>query len=108
MSWIAVDKNGAETLYSHKPFRKWHDEWGFRRETEEGGAFYMDIPKGTSLMLTGKQMTWDDEPVELPDEIILPRLKVADVREFLDMLTREEITFNKMVELLNERIWKRN
>lgn len=31
-------------------------------------------------------------------------LKIADVREVLDKLGREEITYSKMVELLNIKI----
>lgn len=57
-AWIAVDKNGSEYLYFiNKPpkiglmFGKNIRSW--------------IVNRGTSLILSGKQMTFDDEPFEL-------------------------------------------
>ena len=59
MAWIAVDKNGYEYIYDTRPTRK------NRYRTYHVTNNYVLVPNGTSLKLTGKQMTWDDEPVEL-------------------------------------------
>jgi hypothetical protein len=61
MAWIAVDKNGDEYMYENSPerneFNRWYDVIN--------QSFWLEVPKGTSLKLTGKQLTWDDEPFEL-------------------------------------------
>ena len=70
MAWVAVRKNGKEGIFSHKPTRDeeldlWYDE------VEDGGVFYdteISLPKGTIKKLIGKDLTWEDNPVELKKE----------------------------------------
>ena len=59
MAWLAVDKNGDETMFRFRPCRYdseciWTDSLA-----------YIEIPKGTIKKIIGKDLTWDDEPVEL-------------------------------------------
>lgn len=65
MSWIAVDKNSEECIYKYKPYRVFETEWGYQDDDLDGWIY---VPKGTCLKLTGKQLTWDDEPIELKEE----------------------------------------
>ena len=57
--WIAVDRDGSEFLY--------FDE----RPTKSNSRYYnevelnREVDKGTSLSILGRQLTFDDEPVEL-------------------------------------------
>lgn len=70
MAWVAVHKNGKEGIFSHKPTREekldlWYDE------EEYGGVFYdteISLPKGTIKKLIGRELTWEDECVELKEE----------------------------------------
>lgn len=54
--WIAVDANGDEYFYSAKPEKRLNNHYSHNSTL---------VTKGTSLTLTGKQMTFDDEPFEL-------------------------------------------
>lgn len=60
VTYIAVDKNGDEAVYDSLPYR---DEYGFWTNPLDNNA--VDMPKGTCLKLTGKELTWEDEPIEL-------------------------------------------
>lgn len=70
MAWVAVHKNGKECIFSHKPARyKKLDVW--YDEQEEGGIFYdteISLPKGSIKKLIGKDLTWEDDAVELKEE----------------------------------------
>lgn len=61
MAWVAVDKEGTEYIYEDKPSRIsaccWYSVFGLVR-----------IPKGSIKKLIGKELSWDDEPVELKEE----------------------------------------
>ena len=68
MAWVAVHKDGSESIFDIKPRRVdrfWSDE------------FYIDdvlwdseieLPKGSIKKLIGRDLTWGDEPVELKEE----------------------------------------
>lgn len=67
MAWVAVDKDNTEWLYKNKPLRKStmfysisQGEWG--EEIEENG---IELPKGSIIKLIGRDLRWEDEPVEL-------------------------------------------
>lgn len=70
MAWVAVDKNGEENIFSHKPTKCreldfWYDE------VEDGGVIYdteIPLPKGTIKKLIGRDLNWNDEPVELKEK----------------------------------------
>lgn len=58
MAWVAVDKSGKENIFEYFPERSdpfWvcsNEEW-------------VGIPNGSIAKLIGRELTWDDEPVEL-------------------------------------------
>lgn len=64
-AWVAVDKDGSEYSFEMKPYRD-YDEWrpvwddGFEEYTN-----YMGLPKGSIKKLIGRELTWEDDPVEL-------------------------------------------
>lgn len=69
MAYIAVDKNGCTNIFQNKPVRYVSKSLGYsgnwiRRETTYH-TNVVNVPKGTAYKLTGKQMTWEDEPFKL-------------------------------------------
>lgn len=66
MSWLAVDKNGNEYVYNTKPNRDdvhmWWSLWDC-----DGSA--VELPKGSIKRLIGRELTWDDEPVEFVEVV---------------------------------------
>lgn len=67
MSWVAVDSNGTEAVYTNKPERFSYDQ--------DLGAWYdfngkdVRLPSGSIEKLIGRILTWEDEPVELKELI---------------------------------------
>lgn len=87
--WLAVDKDGAEKIFNVKPFRgntqkdrdrvwggtyvgenykKWYPKHDGRNE-DTGNAYYqghsIELPKGTIKKIIGRELSWEDKPVEL-------------------------------------------
>lgn len=62
MAWLAIDKDGRETIYERRPSRG-DSEW-FPHTIED----FIELPKGSIHKLIGRELTWEDEPVELKDE----------------------------------------
>ena len=80
MAFATVDKSGLESLFNEKPIRKkdfWHSSvigqtstlniWG-DEEYEDLYDDWVILPKGSIKKLIGKELTWEDEPVELREE----------------------------------------
>lgn len=68
MSWLAVDKDGKGYIYESKPIRvidKWIIPYGGECSYFSG---YILLPKSSAKKLIGKELTWNDEPVELKEE----------------------------------------
>lgn len=70
MTWLAVNKDGKELVTPGKPVRGWGGQWDFLEEIsiegEQGNiSMEVELPKGSVYKLTGKELTWDDEPIEL-------------------------------------------
>ena len=59
MAFVAVDADGEEYIYHTKPVRNTED-W-------EDGFMAILLPTGSIAKLIGKELTWEDEPVELKD-----------------------------------------
>ena len=58
--WLAVDYDGIEKAFWHKPSKcEKHGEWRGDR---------MVLPKGSIKKLIGRELSWNDEPVELKGE----------------------------------------
>ena len=62
MAYVGVDKNGSEWIFEHKPDRD------ARIPIWLNGCDYMELPKGSIAKLIGRELTWDDEPVELVED----------------------------------------
>lgn len=60
MAWVAVDKDGSEWVFDVKPQRI-HCEWEIRQVYN----MYVELPQGSIEKLIGRELTWDDDPVEL-------------------------------------------
>lgn len=56
MAWVAVDKIGGELISQTEPFRI-GDYWI--------GVSIFHLPKGSIKKLIGKDLSWNDSPVEL-------------------------------------------
>ena len=63
MAWVAVDKDGRECIYQFRPKRGNNE---FR--PLYGYSMWMALPKGSIKKLIGRDITWQDEPVELKEE----------------------------------------
>lgn len=61
MSWLAVDKDGTEKMFKRHPSRcKYNnDAWYDFFNT------VVELRKGSIKKLIRKQLTWEDEPIEL-------------------------------------------
>lgn len=76
MAWVAVDKDGIEAIFLQCPKRTGYDRIKLYIPYEE--TFWSDddgyfcsriaIPKGSIKKLIGKDLTWEDNPVELKEE----------------------------------------
>ena len=90
-TWLAVDKDGTEKIFSVKPFRgntqedeshvwgtyvgenywRWYPQHDGRNE-DTGYAYYkghfIELPVGTISTLIGRKLSWTDEPVELKEK----------------------------------------
>ena len=60
MAWLAVNDSGVEAVYENKPCR--NDENGYFSPVN---GHYVTIPRGSIQKLIGRELTWDDEPVEI-------------------------------------------
>lgn len=61
MAWVAVDKEGSEFIYETEPFRDENREWWW------SAINFIELPKGSIKKLIERELTWNDEPVELKD-----------------------------------------
>lgn len=61
MAWLAVDKSGNEVIFDCRPMRK-HQKYcaPYWSSIRTG----VTLPRGTIKYLIGRELTWDDEPVE--------------------------------------------
>lgn len=78
MAWVAVNYNGNECVFDTKPERYnnlfWVIEWG--------DDVY--LPKGSIKKLIGRELTWEDEPVELKEDAQeMIAISMKDYRRFL-------------------------
>lgn len=60
MAWVAVDgRDGTEWIYKYKP----------EREGESGywwhGGECIGLPQGSIKKLIGRDLTWEEDPIEL-------------------------------------------
>lgn len=76
MAWVAVNKDGTEYIFNNKPHRSIYEnvfqiddndivtyEW-----TDDKYCGWVNLPKGSIEKLIGRNLTWEDEPVELEQD----------------------------------------
>lgn len=71
MAWLAVHKNGKEGIFKNKPTRGEELDFWYDEQEDDAGVLYdteIPLPKGLIKKLTGKTLSWNDEPVELKEE----------------------------------------
>ena len=61
MAWLCVDKDGTEYVLKTTPIRR-GDYWRLSK-----GWQYCELPHGSIAKLIGRELTWEDEPVELKE-----------------------------------------
>jgi len=66
MAWVSVDKDGTEVVHEKKPSRG-EDKWGYVPTDVFHNDFcdFVILPKGSIKKLIGRELIFDDEPVEL-------------------------------------------
>lgn len=65
MVWVAVNKDGSERLYPFEPYRV-TDYWTCSMYMGLSGPNI--LPKGSIKKLIGRDLTWEDDAVELKEE----------------------------------------
>lgn len=72
MAHVAVQSWGDEVMFHNSPTRKenryWRDDvvyYEIRRYTTCADDYSIILPKGTIKKLIGRDLTWEDEPVEI-------------------------------------------
>ena len=70
MAWLCVDEDGTEKISQEKLER-----WQFGKDTHKNvirfwhGKSNVALPKGSIKRLIGRELTWDDDPVEFVDVV---------------------------------------
>ncbi len=72
MAWVAVDMSGAECIFDNKPERN-NNQWDNIVYSVDGEIYYdvgigIILPKESIKKLIGRDLTWEDNPVELKEE----------------------------------------
>lgn len=65
MAWVAVNWNGDEYIYEAMPERFYHRWLPAICEYQDRVYEYIELPKGSIKKLIGRELSWNDEPVEL-------------------------------------------
>lgn len=67
MAYVAVDKNGDAYIYSEKPKRnRERPYWEcICKRGYDDVETAIELPKDAILKLIGRELTWDDEAVEI-------------------------------------------
>ncbi len=61
MAWLAKDKDGTEVIFDEEPCRC-ADEWV---SANEMWGNEVTLPSGSIAKLIGRELTWEDKPVEI-------------------------------------------
>ena len=67
MAFVAVDADGTEYIYEQcMPLRYEREKYWITGFDEYGDTHpCIELPKGSIAKLIGRELTWEDEPVEL-------------------------------------------
>ena len=61
--YLSVDENGKENVWCDMPSRNDAGRWIKNEKCEHGMQIGYQIPKGRIEEITGKKLTWEDEPL---------------------------------------------
>ena len=64
MTWVCVGFNGEERICQSKPTRYDDRYWMMNPICNDS----VGLPKGSIKKLIGRELSWNDEPVELKEE----------------------------------------
>ena len=65
MAWVAVNRYGDEYIFEAMPER-FYCVWAPTFCEHENRVYdYVELPKGSIKKLIGRELSWNDEPVEL-------------------------------------------
>ena len=68
MAWLCKDKNGTELIFNMKPYRdNYNPIWMYSYYVDRGSCA-VELPSGSIRKLIGRELTWEDEPVEIKEE----------------------------------------
>ena len=68
MAWVATDGAGVEWIFTVKPHRlKNYQSWEIAYKDTYVRTDTIELPKGSIKKFIGKDMTWEDEPINLYD-----------------------------------------
>ncbi len=69
MAWVAVNENEDEYIFEAMPERCFGWQW-LPTFCESQDRIYdsIKLPKGSIKKLIGRELSWNDEPVELKEE----------------------------------------
>ena len=71
MAWIAVDKNDDEYIFEKKPLRSYTGYWNVvYLDYEDRDSCCLELPRGSIKKLIGRELTFEDEPVELKKDSV--------------------------------------
>lgn len=69
MAWVAVDRCGTETIFEDKPiYRNKSGGYWVSYDTLHWRKYGIILPKGSIKKLIGRDLSWEDNPVELKEE----------------------------------------
>lgn len=69
MAYLAVDKKGRETIHEERPdFNGF--EWRYSFDDSAEGEYFtnsctIDLPKGTIAKILGRELTFEESPIEI-------------------------------------------
>lgn len=70
MAWLACDRDGSEYIYEERPDRA-DTRWSIWCRPFTGEIMnHVELPKGSIKKLIGRELKWEDEPVELKEESV--------------------------------------
>lgn len=91
MAFLAKDKDKSEWVYESTPTRK-SDCWCCESDLDS----MIELPKGSIRKLIGRELTWEDEPVELKGEFFGEEYnyKTSFLRDLQECLNKHHAHIN--------------
>lgn len=70
MAYLCVDREG-EYIADNIPTRDFFEWSGWSKNTDGETCTLVSVPKGTIKKLIGREMTWEDDPIDLAEHLYL-------------------------------------